>query len=77
MKSLSTALECPSDDSNENYNLYLIMLSSKSLRLIVMLVSECTLQEHWPKFNLLPSRVKLHSYSAESVSMLGTEGMVV
>lgn len=41
------------------------------------LVSERTLQESWPELTPLPSRVTLHSYSGESIPVLGTIDVVV
>ena len=35
------------------------------------IVSEHTLREQWLKLTVLPSRVKLHSYSGEAISVLG------
>lgn len=43
----------------------------------LMIVSECTLHEQWPKLTVLPSRVKLHSYSGETIPVSGTVDLVV
>ena len=41
------------------------------------IVSEHTLREQWPELIVLPSRVKLHSYSGEAIPVLGTVDVVV
>ena len=43
----------------------------------LMIVSECTLHEQWPKLTVLPSQVKLHSYSGETIPVSGTVDLVV
>lgn len=41
------------------------------------ILSECTLREQWPELTVLPSRIKLHSYSGEAIPVLGTVDVVV
>ena len=41
------------------------------------LISERTLQQHWPDLKLSPSQITLHSYSGESIPVLGTVDVVV
>ena len=41
------------------------------------IMSERTLREQWPELTVLPSRVKLHSYSGEAIPVLGTVDVMV
>jgi len=42
-----------------------------------MLVSECTFRDHFPELNLSPSGITLHSYSGESIPVIGTVDVLV
>ena len=59
------------------------MINDKSTKMEIntgaslTLISECTLREHWPDLKLSPSRITLHSYSGESIPVLGTVDVVV
>ena len=41
------------------------------------LVSEHTFREYWPELDVSPSQIVLHSYSGESIPVLGTVDVVV
>ena len=41
------------------------------------ILSERTICEQWPELTVLPSQVKLHSYSGEAIPVLGTVDVVV
>ena len=87
---LEESPEESSDESSEDYDLYLIMSSSKpkpywvditidnkSTKMeidtgtSITIVSKRTLREQWPELTVLPSRVKLNSYSGEAIPVLG------
>ena len=76
------SITCTSSSKQKTYRVD-ITINKKSTemeidtRASLTLVSECTLCDSWPYLKLSPSRITLHSYSGESIPVLGTVDVIV